>query len=153
MFMLKDQVDLLSVFNSHGVESLVIGGHAVKAYTQGRFTKDPDLFIRASESNAVAVFKALAESGAPLANMTPASFASNAGEYFQIAVEPDQSDVLKKIEGVFFEDAWQHSRLGSVQGLPVRFISREHLTANKLASGRPRDLGDVDELRTFAQKA
>lgn len=152
--MLKDQIDLLFAFNSHGVEYLVIGGHTVNAYTQARFTKDLDVFIRSSETNALAVFKALAAFGAPpLADMTSADFVGKPGQYFQIGVEPDRIDILQGIAGVEFEEAWQQATVGSIEGLPVRFISREHLIANKLAAGRPRDLGDVDELRKFARKA
>jgi hypothetical protein len=38
--------------------------------------------------------------------------------------------------------------MGLVDGeIPVRFISLDHLIANKLAAGRPQDLVDVDKLR------
>ncbi|MEO7028978.1 MAG: nucleotidyltransferase [Acidobacteriaceae bacterium] len=151
--MLKNQSDLLSAFNSHGVEYLVVGGHAVNAYTQARFTKDLDVFIRSSQSNTLAVFKSLAAFGAPLDDMTPSDFVGKPGQYFQIGVEPDRIDVLQSIAGVEFDETWRDSTIGAVEELPVRFISREHLIANKLAAGRPRDLGDVDELRKFARKA
>ena len=152
MFMLKDQIDLLSVFNDHGVEYLVIGGHAVNAYTQGRSTKDLDVLIRSSEANGLAVFKALAVFGAPLAGMSPADFHGKPEQFFQLGIEPDRVDILQSIPGVSFEEAWPQATTGNVEGVPVRFISREHLIANKLAAGRPRDLGDVDELRKFARK-
>jgi predicted nucleotidyltransferase len=152
MFMLKDQIDLLSAFNDHGVEYLVIGGHAVNAYTQGRSTKDLDVLIRSSEANGLLVFKALAEYGAPLGGMTPADFHGKPGQFLQLGIEPNRIDILQGIAGVSFEEAWEHAVTGDVDGVPVRFISREHLIANKLAAGRPRDLGDVDELRKFSRK-
>lgn len=152
MYMLKDQIDLLSAFNDHGVEYLVIGGHAVNAYTQARFTKDLDVLIRSSEANAKAIFQALAQYGAPLAHVSVSDFVGKPEQYFQIGIEPDRIDILQDIPGVSFDEAWRDATVGSVEGLPVRFISREHLIANKLAAGRPRDLGDVDELRKFARK-
>jgi hypothetical protein len=150
--MLKDQIDLLSAFNAHGVEYLVVGGHAVNAYTQARFTKDLDVLIRSSEANAAAVYKALAEFGAPLAGVSPADFVGRPEQFFQLGVEPDRIDILQSIAGISFEDAWQAPTLGFVEGVPVRFLSREDLIVNKLAVGRPRDLGDVDELRKFSRK-
>jgi hypothetical protein len=58
--MFKDQTDLLSAFNAHEVECLVIGGHAVGEHSQPRGTKDLDLFIRSDKKNGEAVFRALA---------------------------------------------------------------------------------------------
>ncbi len=150
--MLKDQIDLLSAFNAHGVEYLVIGGHAVNAYTQARFTKDLDLFIRGSEANGQAVYRALAQFGAPLAGVSPSDFFGKPDQFFQIGIEPDRVDILQSIPGVSFDEAWKEATVGTIEGLEVRFISRQHLIANKLAAGRPRDLGDVDELRKFARK-
>jgi predicted nucleotidyltransferase len=150
--MLKDQIDLLSAFNAHGVEYLVIGGHAVNAYTQARFTKDLDVLIRSSAANGLAVFKALAQFGAPLAGVSPSDFFGHPEQIFLLGVEPSRIDILQSIPGVSFEEAWGQATAGKVEGVPVHFISREHLIVNKLAAGRPRDLGDVDELRKFARK-
>ena len=148
--MLKDQIDLLSAFNAHGVDYLVVGGHAVNIYTQARFTKDLDLLIRSSEENAQAVYRALAAFGAPLEGISSADFIGKPDQFFQIGIEPDRIDIMQSIPGVSFEEAWRSATVGTVEGVSVRFISREHLIANKLAAGRPRDLGDVDELRKFA---
>jgi hypothetical protein len=153
MFIVKDQIDLLSAFNEHKVEYLVVGGHAVNAYTQARFTKDLDVLIRSSESNALLVYKALASFGAPLVGVSPSDFYGNPDQYFQIGIEPDRIDILQSISAVSFEEAWKDATPGSILDVPVLFISRDHLITNKLASGRPRDLGDADELRKFSQES
>jgi hypothetical protein len=150
--MLKDQIDLLSAFNAPGVEYLVVGGHAVNVYTQPRFTKDLDVFVRGSEENGKALYKALAEFGAPLSGMTADDFTDKPDQFFQLGIEPNQIDSMQSLPGVSFEEAWRDSVTGSVEGVPVRFLSREHLIANKLLVSRPRDLGDVDELRKFGRK-
>jgi len=151
--MLKDQIDLLSVFNAHGVEYLVVGGHAVNAYTQGRFTKDLDILIHSSEANSKAVYRALAQFGAPLAGISPDDFCGKPSQYFQLGIDPDRIDILQSIAGISFDEAYRDATIGSVEGVSVRFLSREHLITNKLAAGRPRDLGDVDELRKFSGKS
>jgi predicted nucleotidyltransferase len=152
MSMLKDQIDLLSAFNAHGVEYVVVGGHAVNAHTQPRFTKDLDIFIRGSEANGLLVFKALAEYGAPLQGMTPADFSGKPNEFFQLGIEPNRVDIMQSLPGVSFESAWKDAIDGKMEGVPVKFLSREHLIVNKLIVGRPRDLGDVDELEKFSRK-
>jgi hypothetical protein len=63
--MLKDQKDLLAAFNTHGVNYLVIGAHAVGVHAEPRGTKDLDVFIKADPENSKAVFAALAEYGWP----------------------------------------------------------------------------------------
>lgn len=150
--MLKDQNDLLSVFNAHNVRYLVVGGHAVNIYTQPRSTKDLDVWVDASEENSLRVFRALAVYGAPLTGMRPEDFQTESTNYFQIGVEPARIDVLHRLSGVEFEQAWEDSVPGTVEDIPVRFISLEHLIANKLASGRLRDLADADELTKFARE-
>ncbi len=151
--MLKDQIDLLSAFNAHGVEYVVIGGHAVNIYTQPRSTKDLDVFIRGDQANGSRAFRALAAFGAPLGGMSPSNFSGDSGQIFQIGVEPDRVDILQSIPGVSFDEVWNNAVTGEIEGIPVRFISRDHLIKNKLAAGRPRDLGDVDELRKFARES
>ena len=66
-----DFKDLLRLFNAYRVKYLIIGGYAVIKYTEPRYTKDLDLWIRADAKNANAVFEALREFGAPLTGLTP----------------------------------------------------------------------------------
>ena len=44
--------DLLSAFNAHGVEYLVVGAHALAAHGHVRATKDLDVWIHPSPENA-----------------------------------------------------------------------------------------------------
>ena len=55
----SDFKDLLNLFNAYRVKYLIIGGYAVIKYTEPRYTKDLDLWIRADAKNASAVFQAL----------------------------------------------------------------------------------------------
>ena len=151
--MLKDQTDLLSEFNAAGVEYVVIGGHAVNAYGVPRMTKDLDVLIRPEVENSKRVYRALAAFGAPLAGTSPDDFAD--GEtIFQVGVEPGTVDIIQTIPAVSFEQAWTNRVIGVVaSNIPVSFLSREDLIANKLESGRPQDLADVDHLRRAAKSS
>jgi predicted nucleotidyltransferase len=151
MDLLPDQLDLLSVFLAHGVRFLVVGGHAVNIYTEPRYTGDLDVLVSGDEANGHAVFRALAEFGAPLQGVTAEDFINKPSQYFQVGVPPARIDVLQTIPAVSFEDAWEQAKLVEVNGQLVRFLSREDLIRNKLAAGRPKDLVDAEELRKFAK--
>jgi hypothetical protein len=137
----------LCAFNAEGVEYLVVGGQAVNAHGAPRLTKDLDLFLRSTADNSERVFKALARFGAPIAGLSPADFRDHPDDVFQIGVEPSRIDLLQHIAGVDFDSAWERRQLFAVEdGLTVPFLALDDLLANKLASGRPQDLADVDKL-------
>jgi hypothetical protein len=147
--MTKDFKDLLKTLNTHAVKYLLIGGHAFGVHSQPRTTKDLDVFIRSDPENARAVFNALAEFGAPLQGMSPADFAD--GTTFQMGQPPDRIDVLQRIDGITFDEAWENRIEGTLDGeVTTSVISRDDLIRNKLATGREQDLLDVKVLRKAA---
>ena len=147
----KDLKELLRAFHDHGVEYLVVGGYAFGVHAEPRATKDLDIFIRSDERNSKAVFRALAQYGAPLQDLTPSDFMD--GTTFQIGQPPARIDILQQIDGVTFEEAWKNRIEGVIDGqIRAAVISREDLIRNKLASGREQDVLDVKTLRAASQK-
>lgn len=145
--MTKDLKELLRAFNANAVKYLIIGGHAFGVHAEPRATQDLDLFIRSDLENAQCVFRALAQFGAPLDGISPADFAD--GSTFQIGQPPERIDILQRIDGVSFDEAWQNRIEGSIDGDTLaNVISREDLIRNKLASGREQDILDVKVLRS-----
>lgn len=147
----RDFRDLLSAFNAHGVEYLVVGAHALAAHGHVRATKDLDLWIRPEASNAPRVFQALQTFGAPLHDLTEADL-SRPGLIFQIGVPPLRIDVLTTIDGVEFGEAWPDRLEAHFSGLAVAVLSRRHLVQNKRAVGRLQDLADVEWLEGSSGK-
>jgi predicted nucleotidyltransferase len=143
----EDLKQLLLALNAHGVEYLVVGGWAAGFYSEPRSTKDIDILIRSTRSNSEAVFKALAEFGAPLTGLSPADFRDHPTSIFQIGHEPVRADILQSIDAVEFEEAWRDRTDMTLGGVRVHLISAEHLIRNKLKSGRLRDLADVEAIR------
>jgi hypothetical protein len=150
--MLKDQKDLLRALNAHKVDYLVVGGHAAIAYGSARFTGDIDIWIRRSKENSIAVFKALAEFGAPIGDFRPEDFNTGPTDYFQFGVVPARIDILQGIEGVAFDDAWARRVEMTVEdGLTAFYLSVEDLLHNKKAVGRPKDLADIHDLQRIQE--
>ena len=141
-----DFKELLSIMEKYEVRYLIIGGYATMLYSEPRWTKDLDLWIALSPTNAKAVFDALKEFGAPLAGLTENDFAEP-GYFYQMGNPPLRVDIMMDIPGVDFEQAWQRRHTVNIDGTPAHFIAKEDLIASKLATGRPQDLRDVESLR------
>jgi hypothetical protein len=147
--MYPDFKELLSALNDHKVKYLVVGAYAVGQYAQPRATKDLDILIQPTAKNAAAVFRVLREFGAPLRDLVPADLIAK-GSFFTMGVPPIAIDILNEIAGINFASAWKNRSTKVVDaesGQFAHFISRDDLIAAKLASGRMRDLGDVEALR------
>ena len=140
-----DYIDMLKCLNKAGVDYILVGGWAVNMYGYIRATVDLDVWILANADNAKKVYSAMAEFGAPVAEMKPEDFAEY-GMIFQIGVAPCRVDIISKISGVTYADAVTRAVPKTIDGIPVRIISLEDLIANKKASGRAKDLADVEVL-------
>ncbi len=146
--MLRDQIELLRAFNARGVRYLMVGGHAVGVYSEPRGTKDLDVFIATDRKNSEAVFRALADFGAPLSGMTPEDFRGHPESVFQLGVPPARVDIMQAIAGVSFDEAWDRRVNGWADAeTPMAVISRDDLITNKEAVGRLQDLADVERIR------
>ncbi len=144
--MFPDFKDLLSALNAHRVRYLIVGGYAVGFHAQPRATRDLDILISADAANGGALYAALAKFGAPLEGLTAQDLVEP-GSFFRMGTPPVMVDILSRISGVDFEEAWQRRVDVAIDGsLSVPFISREDLLAAKLAAGRPQDLADVAAL-------
>ena len=140
-----DFKDLLSEFNAHGVEYLVVGAYALAAHGRVRATGDLDVWVRPEPANAKRVFSALAAFGAPLQDLTEQELRSP-GIVYQIGVAPLRIDVLTGIDAVEFEEAWRERFVTRFADQSVPVLSVAHLIRNKRAVGRAQDIADVEWL-------
>jgi hypothetical protein len=136
----QDLREFVALLNSHSVEFLVVGGHAVAFHGHPRFTGDIDFLIRASDQNATRLLNALRAFG----------FGDKSGNVVQLGRPPNRIDLLTSISGVEFDDAWSSRVQAELDGLPVSFLGWQSLIENKQASGRPKDLADVAKLMAVA---
>ena len=85
--------------------------------------------------------------------ISPEDF-TNPNIFFRFGRDPRGFDILVSIPGVDFDSAWERrieTVIDTATGLKANFISADDLIASKLASGRPRDLADVDDIRRAAE--
>ncbi len=149
--MSPDFKDLLSTFNAHGVEYLVVGAHALAAHGCVRATGDLDVWVRPEAGNAECVMKALLAFGAPLRDLS-AQDLTRPGTIFQIGVAPLRIDILTGIDAVGFDEAWASRFPARFAGEPASVLSVQHLIRNKRAVGRSQDLADVEWLEKQAKR-
>lgn len=104
------------------------------------------MWVEASAANAPKVLAALRDFGAPLMGLVQKDLeVPEAG--LQIGRVPLRIDVLTKISGPTFAEAWltrTHADFGEGVRCPV--IGLDALIANKRAAARPQDLADVAAL-------
>jgi hypothetical protein len=141
----QDFVDLLRAFDAREVRYLVVGAYALAVHGRPRATGDLDVWVEPAVDNAHRVMAALIDYGAPVSTVSEADF-STPGIIFQIGIAPRRIDILTALTGTAFADAWS-SRVTSRFGpLTVPFIGREAFIANKRATGRAKDLADLEGL-------
>jgi hypothetical protein len=140
--------DILSAFIDQRVEFLVVGGYAMAAHRLPRATKDLDLWVEASAENAARVLQALDAFGAPRHDLTAADLETE-GTIYQVGVPPNRVDVITRVDGVRFADAWPDRAEIAIDGIMIPVIGRRHLIANKRTVGRPQDLVDADLLESL----
>ena len=125
---------------------MVIGAYAVGVHGRPRATKDLDVWIEATRENAPRVIAALKEFGAPLGDLSAADL-EHVGTGFKMGIPPRRIDILTKIEGLTFDEAWPN-RIEADFSADVRcpVIGLADILKNKRAAGRPQDLADVAAL-------
>lgn len=140
----------MRAFVAADVRFLVVGAYALAAHGIPRATGDIDVWIDATPANSPKVMAALRAFGAPLADVTEADF-STPEIVYQIGLPPRRVDVLTKISGVAFADAWSRKIQGRFGDVDVGVIGRDDLLVNKLAAARPKDLLDAKLLEKLAR--
>lgn len=144
----QDFLDFIRCLLRAEARFLVVGAHAMAVYGVPRATGDLDIWVARDTDNAGRVLSALREFGAPLEAVgVSRSDLESPDRIIQFGTPPRRLDVLTRISGIEFESAWPRRRTHRIDHLEVPFIAREDLIANKQASGRAKDLADLETLR------
>jgi len=144
-----DFKDLLRPLNANVVKYLIIGGHAFGVHAEPRRTSTtPSAPTKRMPTRFFVQQPSLAPGSPAEVRQT-----SPTEPLFKLVFPPDRIDILQRIDGVEFDEAYLNRVQGNIDGeVQAAVISREDLIRNKLASGREQDLLDVKALRA-ADKA
>jgi hypothetical protein len=142
-----DFSDLLHALLEAGARFLVVGAHAMAVHGVPRATGDLDVWIATDQSNVGRVWQALAGFGAPMGSLgITQDDLKTAGHVVQIGMPPRRIDIMTSLTGLEFEECWPRRVVHTVGREAVPFLGREDLLANKRATGRARDLADIETL-------
>lgn len=141
----QDFSEFLRLLNDHRVEYLLVGGFAVALHGYPRATADMDIWISRTRDNAERIVSCLHAFGFQVPNLTPELFESP-DRVVRMGVAPLRIEILTAIDGVTFADCADRAESHLVDGTPIRIISLPDLKRNKKASGRPKDLDDLEHL-------
>lgn len=131
--------------NAHNVRYLLIGGHAVGYHGWARNTKDIDFWIASDPPNQLRVIAALREYAFP--DIKDDALARE-DAMLRFGVPPLRVEILKRIRGIEFDEAWENRVLWEDEDISIPVIGLTDLRKNKLAAGRPSDLADLSKLRS-----
>lgn len=141
----EDFKDFLRLLNENSVEYLVIGGYAVSYHGYPRATLDMDVWVGISEDNAQKMVRVMEAFGFVSGEVSPQLFLSD-NSMIRMGVPPMRLEVLTGISGVQFEDCYRNRVVDAVGGVEISVIGLQDLRKNKRASGRLKDLADLQYL-------
>ena len=141
----QDFSEFLKLLNAHRVEYLLIGGFAVALHGYPRATADMDVWVARHRENAEKLVLCLREFGFDTPNLNPELF-DDPNRIVRMGEAPLRIEILTDIDGVNFEDCASRAIHQTGAGEIIPIISLDDLKANKRASGRAKDLDDLENL-------
>ena len=141
----QDFKEFIELLNENQVEYLVVGGYAVGFHGHPRYTGDIDFWVAISKENAERIIIVLNNFGMRSLALQAEDFMKE-DMIIQIGYEPNRIDILTSVTGISFEDCYSQKVRAEFDDITVDFIDIRNLRKNKAASGRGKDLGDLENL-------
>ena len=142
----KDFLDFITALNSCKVKYILVGGYAVVLRGYSRSTGDMDIWIEPTEENYINMQKSFQQFGLPVNAITKEDFLSTTLDVFSFGVEPQAIDVMTAVKGLEFTKTYELATWHTYENTSIKIIHLTHLIAAKKASGRYKDLNDIEHL-------
>jgi len=139
-----DFSDFISALNQNAVEYVIVGAYDLAFLGHPRYTGDIDIWIYPSKVNAKALIKAIGDFGMKSLSLTDDDILS--GNIIQLGYPPVRIDLLTILDGVSADEIWASRQQGSFGKLPVFYLGRAAFIKNKRATGRLKDLADLEAI-------
>ncbi|MDF7800960.1 hypothetical protein P4C99_15900 [Pontiellaceae bacterium B1224] len=143
-----DFKEFLKLLNDHNLEYLLIGGYAVGYYGYPLTPAVIDILIAIHPNTALKIVQVLHAFGMVSSEINAGLF-TTPGNIVRMGIAPVRIEVLNEIDGVEFSKCYQRCHKATIDDICVPIISLQDLRANKLASGRHKDLDDLEHLPKF----
>ena len=141
----KDFKEFVALLKEHGAEYMIVGDYAVGVHGYPRYTGDLDIWLKPDRENAERVMRALRDFGFGGLSISVDDLTKE-NNIIQLGQPPLRIDLLMSIDGVTFEESFANRVERTFDGLAMYFIGYHDLVKNKKASGRHRDLDDVENM-------
>lgn len=138
--------EFIKALNDNGVEYILVGGMAVILHGYIRGTGDMDVWVNKTKDNYRKLVNAYSQFGMPVFDMTEEAFLGDDFDVWSIGVQPVKIEIMTAVKGLIFEETYSMSQQYHEDGLAIRFLHLNHLIQAKRASGRFRDLDDIEHL-------
>jgi len=140
-----DFKEFLKLLKEHDVKYLLIGGYAVGYHGYARATEDMDIWVAVNPDNAQKLVSAMKSFGMEDPSLKPELFMQKP-KIIRIGFPPLRLEINTSIDGIEFEECYKARITDYFDGVEVSIIDLENLKKNKKASGRAKDIADLDEL-------
>lgn len=140
-----DFKEFLKLLKEHDVRYLLIGGYAVGYFGYARATEDMDIWVAVHPENAQKIVDTLKDFGFDNTDLKPELFLQKQ-KIIRMGFPPMRLEITTSISGVEFDECFQARIVDNLDGVEVNLIDLENLKKNKKASGRSKDLADLEKL-------
>lgn len=142
----QDFVEFIELLNKHNVAYMIVGAHALAFHGRPRHTGDLDIWIKPDTQNATKLVTVINDFGFGSLGLTESDFLKE-NYVTQLGYPPLRINILNAVSGVEFDKAYANKVDGEVDGLKINFINIPEFIKNKQASGRKKDLADIESLK------
>ncbi len=141
----SDFKEFLKLLNANRVKYLVIDGYAVGYHGYPRATNDLDVWVAISPNNAKKLVNLLRKFGYATSELSQDLFLRE-WSIVRMGVPPIRIEITTTISGVTFTECYAQRVIDEIDGIRVNLINLDQLKINKKASGRNKDLDDLEHL-------
>ncbi|MFI5157320.1 MAG: DUF6036 family nucleotidyltransferase [Sphingobacteriales bacterium] len=139
--------EFIQILNNCDVRYILVGGYSVILHGYSRTTGDMDIWVERSLENYIRLKKVFLKFGMPMFDMTEQNFLQNPKlDVFTFGRPPSSIDLMTDVKGMDFNECYKNAIFFEEDGLQIRTIHFNNLIAAKKASGRHKDLDDLENL-------
>lgn len=142
-----DFVDFIAALNRHDVRYVLVGGYAVVTHGYSRNTGDLDVWINPTSKNYQKLQKSFNEFGLPISAIPIEKFLDEKYDVYSFGRSPIAIDIMTKVKGLSFDEVFKSAVWVDIgKSVQVKVVSLKDLIKAKKASGRYKDLDDIEHL-------